>query len=85
MVAPGVAGVAIDGAEDALRMEFFHESAGAVVDGLAGEGAVVGVHDAVDEAEAHPVGDEFGLGGDDALEEGEVLGWASRRLRGSGG
>lgn len=52
-------------------MEFFHERAGAVVDGLAGEGAVVGVHDAVDEAETHPMRDELGLGGDDAFEEGE--------------
>ena len=35
LVAPGIAGVAIDGAEDALGMKLFHESAGAVVDGFA--------------------------------------------------
>ena len=53
-------------------MKFFHERAGAIVDGLARDGAVVGVHDAVDEAEAHPVGNEFGLGSDDVFEKGEI-------------
>jgi hypothetical protein len=38
-----------------------HEGAGAVVDGLARDGHVVGVHHAVDEAHRHPVGDEPGL------------------------
>ena len=35
MVAPGVTGIAVNGAEDALGMKFFHEGAGSVVDGLA--------------------------------------------------
>jgi hypothetical protein len=38
-----------------------HEGAGAVVDGFARQGHVVGVHDAVDEAHAHPARDQLGL------------------------
>ena len=69
MVCVGVAALAIDGAEDAAWVEGFHEGAGAVVDRLAGDGGVVGVHDAVDEAEEHPLGDQFGVTQDDAGEE----------------
>ncbi len=70
LVREGVAALAVDGAEDLAGVVGLHEGAGAEVDGLAGDGHVVGVHDAVDEAEGHPVGDERGLAGDDRGEEG---------------
>lgn len=54
----GVAAVVVDGAEGGFGVEGVDEGAGAVVDGFAGEGHVVGVHDAVDEADGEPLGDE---------------------------
>ena len=61
LVAVGVAAALIDGAEHGLRMVAVHEGAGAVVDGLAGQGHVVGVHHAVDKAHPHPFGDQCDL------------------------
>ena len=54
---------------------------GSVVDGLAGDRHVVGVHDAVDEPDEHPLRDEGRLGGDDRLEQREVRRSASPRRR----
>ena len=53
-----VAAVMIDGAEHRVRIVFIHERARAVVDGLARDRHVVGVHHAVDEADAHPFRDQ---------------------------
>ena len=68
LVGVGVAAVDVDGAEDLVGIVGLHEGAGAVVDGLSGDGHVVGVHDSVDEAEAEPLGDERGLAGDNGVE-----------------
>jgi hypothetical protein len=51
----------VDRAEDGVGVEGLHEGAGAVVDGLARDRHVVGVHDAVDEADVHPLRDQPGL------------------------
>ena len=62
----------VDGAEDGFRVISVHESAGAVVDGLARDRHVVGVHNAMNEADEHPSGDEIGLPGDDEVQQCEV-------------
>ena len=61
LLAEGVATVAVDGAEDGGGVVAVDEGARAVINGLAGERHVVGIHHAVDEADAHPLGDERGL------------------------
>ena len=71
LVVVGVSALLIDGAKFFLGIKVVHEGAGSVVDGLAGEAHVVGVHDAVDEANTHPLGDEIGLAGDDVAEKVE--------------
>ena len=38
-----------------------HESTGAVINGFTGKGHVVGIHNPVDKAHSHPVGDQTGL------------------------
>ena len=53
-------------------MKLLHEGAGTVVDGLARDGAVIRVHDAVDEAEAQPLRDQSRLGIDHRIEERNV-------------
>ncbi len=55
LVDVGVAAAVVDRAEHRVGLVDVHEGAGAVVDGLAGDRAVVGVHDAVDEAHQHPL------------------------------
>jgi hypothetical protein len=69
LAAVGVAAGGVDGTEDGFRVVGFHEGAGAVVDGFAGEGHVVGVHDAVDEADLEPFRNQGGLAVDDGAEE----------------
>ncbi len=72
LVAVGVAPARVDRAVDGGRVEDLHEGARPVVDGLAGNRHVVGVHDPVDEPDEHPLGDQQRLGSDDRLEQGEV-------------
>ena len=50
LIGPGVATRLVNGAENRGRVEMLHERARAVVDGLARDGHIVGVHHAVDEA-----------------------------------
>ena len=69
LVAVGVAAALVDRAEDRGRVVGVEERARAVVDGLAGDRRVVGVHDAVHEADEHPLRDERGLRRDDGLEQ----------------
>ncbi len=61
LLAESVAATAIDGTEDGGGAVGVEKGAGAVVDGFAGDGHVVGIHDAVDEADMHPAGNEGGL------------------------
>ncbi len=61
LLAVGIAAAAIDGAEDGGGAVGIEKGTGAVVDRLAGDGHVVGVHYAVDEADVHPTGDQRGL------------------------
>ena len=72
LVAVGVAALVIDAAEDGFGVIRFHEGAGAVVDGFAGERHVVGVHHAVDEAGVEPLGDQPGLAFGHGAQQGDV-------------
>ena len=72
LVAVGVAAAVVDRAEHGGRVEGVHERARTVVDGLAGDRHVVGVHHAVDEPDEHPLRDQRGLRGDHPVEEREV-------------
>ena len=72
LVAVGVAPRVVDRAEHRCRVVVLHERTGAVVDALAGDRHVVGVHDAVDESTQHPLRQERRLRVDDRLEEGEI-------------
>ena len=72
LVGVGVAALFVDRGEHGRRIVFVHEGAGAVIDGLAGDRGVVGVHDAVDEADQEPACDEIGLPRDDAFEQGVI-------------
>ena len=83
LVAVGVAPAVVDRAEDRGRVVGVHEGARPVVDGLAGDRHVVGVHHAVDEADEHPLRDQRRLRGDDGLEA--ARGRAARRRRRRGG
>ena len=67
-VAAGVVDRAVDGA----RPVEVHEGAGPVVDGLAADRAIVGVHHTVDEAEPLPARDEPRLRLQHVAEEGDV-------------
>src|SRR5687768_14104937 len=58
----------VDKAENGVRIVVIHERARPVVDGLARDGHVVRVHDAMDEAHAHPIRNERGLALYDRLE-----------------
>jgi hypothetical protein len=58
-----------------------HEGTGAVVDGLARNRHVVGIHHAVDEADAEPPGDELRLARDHRVEEGPIGPVGRLRLR----
>ena len=71
----------VDRAVDRGRVEGLHERARPVVDGLAGDRHVVGVHDPVDEPDEHPPGHQRRLGGDHRLEQREVR---ALGLRGAG-
>ncbi len=62
----------VDRGKDRAGGIALHEGAGAVVDGLAGNGHVVSVHHAVQEAKTHPLRDQARLGGDHRVEESEV-------------
>ena len=85
LVAVGVAAPLVDGAEHRGRVEHVHERARAVVDGLAGDRHVVGVHHAVHEPDEHPAGHQLGLRGDDAPVQLQVRVRPRRRRRGGGG
>jgi hypothetical protein len=59
LVAIGLAALPVDGAEDRRRIVGIHEGARAIIDRLAGDGHVVGVHDPMDEADVQPTGNEL--------------------------
>ena len=69
LVCIGIAAELVDGGIDRVRMIAVHEGAGAVVDRFTGQEHVVGVHDAVDEADAEPAGHEIGLRTDNRIEK----------------
>jgi len=81
LLAVGVAAGAVDGTEHRAGAVAFHEGAGAVVDGLARQRHVVGVHDTVDEADAEPARHEFGLALADGGQQVEVGLRAGRQCR----
>ena len=72
LVAVRVAPAVVDRAEDRGRVERVHERARPVVDRLARDRHVVGVHHAVDEPDEHPLGDRATPARRHALVEGQV-------------
>ena len=72
LVAVSVAPHVIDGAVDRPWVIDVHEGAGAVVDGLARYRHVVGVHDAMNEADEQPLRYKRCLARDHQVEEGAV-------------
>ena len=62
LVGVGVTAHVVNRTEHRVGVVLVEESAGPVVDGLPGDGAVVGVHHTVNEAEGHPVSYQLGLG-----------------------
>ena len=72
LIGERVSAVGVDVTEGLFWVVLVEKSAGSEVEGFAGDGHVVGVHDAVDEADAHPVCDEQGLAGADGFEECEI-------------
>ena len=61
LVGIGVAALGIDGGENRPGVIGLHEGAWAVINGLAGDGHIVGVHDTVDKADESPLRDQLGL------------------------
>ena len=55
LVLIGVTPLAIDGAEHLRCMVGIHKRTGAVINGLAADGHVIGVHDPVNKSDVHPV------------------------------
>ena len=72
LVGVGVAAKLVDRAEHLGGVILVHEGARAVIDGLARYRGVVGVHDAVDEADQEPARDQVGLARDHAVQKGMV-------------
>ena len=72
LIGERVSAVGVDVTEGLFWVVFVKKSAGSEVQGFAGDGHVVGVHDAMDEADAHPVCDEQGLAGADGFEECQI-------------
>src|SRR5271163_3894352 len=70
LVSVGVASLMVNGTEHRGGMVCLHEGAWTVIDGLSGDGGVVGVHDAMNEAEEQPLCDQVRLAGDDTIEQG---------------
>jgi hypothetical protein len=81
LVAVRVPPLVVDRAEHRGQVEGLQEGARPVVDRLAGDRHVVGVHDAVHEADQHPPRDQLGLRRDDRLEQGQVRPLRLRRTR----
>ena len=69
LLAEGVAPELVDRGKHHVGVIGIHEGAGAVVDGFPRDRHVVGVHDPVDEAHAHPSGNEPRLRGHDRREQ----------------
>ena len=65
----GVTTALIDRTEYRFRVEVVHEGARAIIDGLAGNRHVVGVHHAMDKADRHPFGEQRRLARDHAVEQ----------------
>ena len=82
LVRVGVAALPVDGAEHGGGIVGVQERAGAVIDGFARDRHVVGVHDAVHEADAQPLRHERRLPRHHALQEGAIgaLGFRGRRV-----
>ena len=72
LVVKSVAPTLIDGAEDLLRVELLHEGAGAVIDGVASNATVVGVHHTMNKAQAHPACHQCRLAGGNGFQQGKV-------------
>jgi len=81
LVGVGVASALVDGAVDSAGVKSVQERTRSVVDGLAGDGHVVGIHHAVDEAHQHPLRHQGRLGCDDRVEEREIRPFGVRRVR----
>ena len=56
-----IAAVTVDGAEDRLRMISVHKGTRSIIDGLSRQSRVVGVHNAVDKPDEHPLRHEVCL------------------------
>jgi hypothetical protein len=76
LVAERVSAGVVDRAEDGARVVGLEEGTRSVVDGLAGDGHVVGVHHAVDEADEHPLRHQPRLRSHHRVEQRE--GWQAR-------
>ena len=61
----------VDGAEHLVGMVGVYESAGPIINRLAGDGRVVGVKHPVDETDEHPAGDKLGERRNNRVEEGD--------------
>jgi hypothetical protein len=72
LVAERIAPATIDRAEDRGGIVGFHESAWPVVDGLARDRHVVGIHDAMDEPHVHPLRDQRRLALGDTAQQRQV-------------
>ena len=83
LVAVAVAALMVDRAEDSIRIIGVHEGAGTIVDRLAGNGHVVGVHHAVDEAHRLPLRHQGDLACDDPAQH-QPVGVELRILSGFG-
>src|SRR5882672_10764725 len=72
LIGVGIAALSVDGAEHRCRIIMIHEGAWAVVDSLTGDGHIVGVHHAMDEAHMHPAGNERRLSVAHALKQTQI-------------
>ena len=61
LVAIGITALPVDRTEHTALMKGIHKGAGAIVDRLARDAAIVGVHHTVDKAEGHPLRHQFRL------------------------
>jgi hypothetical protein len=81
LVGVGVAAHFVDRGEYLRGVIFVHEGAGAVIDGLARDRHVVGVHDAMNETDHQPFGDEISLPAYHKLQQSEVAVHGASRFR----
>ena len=81
LVLVSVSSMTVDGAKDCAGLIAVHKRTRAKVDGLASDGHVIGIHDAVDKSDEHPSSDQCGLNITYFCQKGQGAVWRRPQVR----